>query len=91
MPSNHPLFFLNGLGLHVDFWFQEEVRREREAALRIQQAQKDGGAPVAIKTAIKVTKRKNPISQYSWSDGKKRVTVYVSHARMLKCTSAQMH
>ena len=53
-----------------------EVRAEREAALRIQAAQA-AGATEPVRTKIVVQKQKTPISQYSWSDGKKRVTVYI--------------
>eukprot|EP00750_Incisomonas_marina_P001457 INCI11262.1.p2 GENE.INCI11262.1~~INCI11262.1.p2 ORF type:complete len:190 (+),score=44.72 INCI11262.1:363-932(+) len=53
-----------------------EIRAEREAALRIQQAAEKNGAPVLL-TKVKVERPKRAISQYSWSDGKKRVTVYI--------------
>lgn len=54
-----------------------EIRAEREAALRLQrEAEKNGGAPVLL-TKVKVERPKRSISQYSWSDGKKRVTVYI--------------
>jgi thiol:disulfide interchange protein len=59
-----------------------EVRAEREAALRIQELQKSGSPQKAIKTTVVVTRPKKPISQYSWSIKKKKVTVYIPTENM---------
>jgi hypothetical protein len=55
-----------------------EVRAEREAALRLQEAANKGGVRPSVTTTVVTQRLKIPISQYSWSDGKKSVTMYVN-------------
>lgn len=53
----------------------EAARREREVALLLQEEAAKTGSRLPLKTEVVVTRRQQAISQFSWSDGKKKVTM----------------